>query len=150
MLRSIRPTHPGSNLQPAPDVISPVHWCGMNPTEHGPICKTMKNNASQDTGMEPETQMNLAHAVAGLTLLGMVWFITQRAKSNRSAMLVQCAESCWRRRTEGGARNPQQFDEPDEDALEEMAKLLARTKIQPMKPESSMVSDTRLPARSST
>jgi hypothetical protein len=25
---------------------------------------------------------------------------------------------------EGGARNPQQFEEPDEDALEEMAKLL--------------------------
>ena len=25
---------------------------------------------------------------------------------------------------DGGARNPQQFDEPDEDALEEMAKLL--------------------------
>jgi len=25
---------------------------------------------------------------------------------------------------EGGARNPQQFDEPDEDALEEMAALL--------------------------
>ena len=25
---------------------------------------------------------------------------------------------------EGGARNPQQFDEPDEDALNEMAELL--------------------------
>jgi hypothetical protein len=25
---------------------------------------------------------------------------------------------------EGGARNPQQFDEPDDDALDEMAKLL--------------------------
>jgi hypothetical protein len=25
---------------------------------------------------------------------------------------------------EGGARNPQQFDEPDDDALEEMGKLL--------------------------
>ncbi|HII12054.1 MAG TPA: hypothetical protein HA356_08275 [Candidatus Poseidoniaceae archaeon] len=25
---------------------------------------------------------------------------------------------------EGGAKNPQQFDEPDEDALDEMAELL--------------------------
>jgi hypothetical protein len=25
---------------------------------------------------------------------------------------------------EGGAKNPEQFDEPDEDALEEMAELL--------------------------
>ncbi|MAD55292.1 MAG: hypothetical protein CL972_01525 [Euryarchaeota archaeon] len=85
----------------------------------------MKNNASQDTGMEPETQMNLAYAVAGLTLLGMVWFITQRAKSNRSAMLASNAPKvAGDDELEGGARNPQQFDEPDEDALEEMAKLL--------------------------
>ena len=85
----------------------------------------MKNNASQGVAMEPETQMNLAYAVAGLTLLGMVWFITQRAKSNRSAMLASNAPKvAGDDELEGGARNPQQFDEPDEDALEEMAKLL--------------------------
>ncbi len=75
--------------------------------------------------MEPETQMNIAYAVAGLTLLGMIWFITQRAKSNRSAMLASNEPKvAGDDELEGGARNPQQFDEPDEDALEEMAKLL--------------------------
>ena len=125
MLRRIHPTNHGLNLRPALGVILPAHWYGMNPIEHGPICKTMKNNASQGTVMEPETQMNLAYAVAGLTLLGMVWFITQRAKSNRSAMLASNAPKvAGDDELEGGARNPQQFDEPDEDALEEMAKLL--------------------------
>jgi len=85
----------------------------------------MKNNTLQGHYMEPETQMNIAYAVAGLTLLGMVWFITQRAKSNRSAMLKSNAPKVAGDDVlEGGARNPQQFEEPDEDALEEMAKLL--------------------------
>lgn len=85
----------------------------------------MKNNALQRRSMEPETQMNIAYAVAGLTLLGMVWFITQRAKSNRSAMLESNAPKVAGEDELGGAaRNPQQFDEPDEDALEEMGKLL--------------------------
>ena len=75
--------------------------------------------------MEPETQMNIAYAVAGLSFLGMVWFITQRAKSNRSAMLESNAPKVAGEDELGGAaRNPQQFDEPDEDALEEMGKLL--------------------------
>ncbi len=97
----------------------------MKGFEKGRTCKTMKNNASQAFVMEPETQMNIAYAVAGLTLLGMVWFITQRAKSNRSAMLASNAPKvAGDDELEGGARNPPQFDEPDEDALEEMAKLL--------------------------
>ena len=75
--------------------------------------------------MEPETQMNIAYAVAGLTLLGMVWFITQRAKSNRADMLDSNAPKiAGADELGGGARNPQQFDEPDEDALEAMGKLL--------------------------
>ena len=36
----------------------------------------------------------------------------------------QCSESCWRRCAWRGSKNPSQFDEPDEDALEEMADLL--------------------------
>jgi hypothetical protein len=115
----------GLNLLPAPDAISPDRWIGMKGFEKGRTCKTMKNNASQGFVMEPETQMNIAYAVAGLTLLGMVWFITQRAKSNRSTMLASNAPKvAGDDELEGGARNPQQFDEPDEDALEEMAKLL--------------------------
>ena len=75
--------------------------------------------------MEPDTTKNIAYAVMGITLLGMVWFIAQRARLNRSTMLESSAPKVAGEDEMGGAaRNPQQFEEPDEDALEEMAKLL--------------------------
>ena len=80
-------------------------------------------------GMEPETTKNIAYAVMGLSLLLMVWFISQRAMKNRSSMLESNAPKiAGEDEMDGGARNPQQFDEPDEDALEEMAKLLGEDK----------------------
>ena len=75
-------------------------------------------------GMEPETTKNIAYAVMGLSLLLMVWFISQRAMKNRSSMLESNAPKLLVKMKWTVARNPQQFDEPDEDALEEMAKLL--------------------------
>ena len=75
--------------------------------------------------MEPETTKNIAYAVMGLSLLAMVWFISQRAMKNRSNMLESSGPKiAGQDEMDGGARNPQQFDEPDEDALDEMAKLL--------------------------
>ncbi len=75
--------------------------------------------------MEPETTKNIAYAIMGLSLLVMVWFISQRAMKNRSSMLESSGPKiAGQDEMDGGARNPQQFDEPDEDALEEMAKLL--------------------------
>ena len=47
---------------------------------------------------------------------------------------------------EGGARHPQRFDEPDEEALEEMAKLLG--KIQTKKPDSSILHSRTSPLKS--
>ena len=85
----------------------------------------MKNKAPNEGIMEPDTTKNIAYAVMGLTLLVMVWFITQRARENRSSMLESSAPKvAGEDEMGGGARNPQQFEEPDEDALEEMAKLL--------------------------
>jgi len=44
---------------------------------------------------------------------------------NRAEMLESSAPKvAGEDELEGGARNPQQFDEPDEDALNEMAELL--------------------------
>ena len=85
----------------------------------------MKNKAPHNAIMEPDTTKNIAYAVMGLSLLVMVWFITQRARENRSSMLESSAPKvAGEDEMGGGARNPQQFDEPDEDALDEMAKLL--------------------------
>jgi hypothetical protein len=75
--------------------------------------------------MEPETTKNISYLVGALTLALMVWFISQRAMKNRMTMLNDSAPKVAGEDTlEGGARNPQQFDEPDDDALDEMAKLL--------------------------
>ena len=85
--------------------------------------------------MEPETTKNIAYAIMGLSLLLMVWFISQRAMKNRSSMLESNAPKiAGEDEMDGGARNPQQFDEPDEDALEEMAKLWVKTKTQATNP----------------
>ncbi|MDP6200170.1 MAG: hypothetical protein QF531_05305 [Candidatus Poseidonia sp.] len=75
--------------------------------------------------MEPETTKNIAYIVMGITLLAMGWFISQRAMKNRTEMLEASAPKIAGEDVlEGGARHPQQFDEPDDEALEEMAKLL--------------------------
>ncbi len=75
--------------------------------------------------MDPDTTKQIAYIVMALTLLAMVWFISQRAMKNRMSMLESSAPKIAGDDVmEGGARNPAQFDEPDEDALEEMAALL--------------------------
>ena len=75
--------------------------------------------------MEPETTTNIAYIVMGITLFAMVWFISQRAMKNRADVLEASAPKIAGEDVlDGGARHPQQFDEPDEEALEEMAKLL--------------------------
>ncbi|MGB1587973.1 MAG: hypothetical protein ACPHJD_04070 [Poseidonia sp.] len=75
--------------------------------------------------MEPDTTKNVAYVAMALSLLVMVWFISKRAMKNRIAMLEATGPKIAGDDVlEGGARNPQQFDEPDDDALDEMAKLL--------------------------
>ena len=60
-----------------------------------------------------------------LLLIGMMAFIAIRAKKNRESMIDNLAPKiAGEDELEGGARNPQRFDEPDEEALEEMAELL--------------------------
>ena len=75
--------------------------------------------------MEPETQRNLTSLILILFLAVMVWFMSKKAMSNRKKMLEEAGPKIAGEDTlEGGARNPQLFDEPDDEALDEMAKLL--------------------------
>jgi len=68
---------------------------------------------------------NLAYFVLVLVFVGMAWIIAKRAGENRQSMLDAAAPKVAGEDTlDGGAKNPSQFDEPDEDALEEMAELL--------------------------
>lgn len=75
--------------------------------------------------MDPDTTRTVGLFVGALSLLVMLWFISQRAMKNRMKMIEDNAPKIAGEDTlEGGARNPRQFDEPDDDALDEMAKLL--------------------------
>jgi len=61
----------------------------------------------------------------GISLLGMIWFITNRGRANLAQAKVDAAPAvAGEDIMEGSAKNPEQFDEPDDDALDEMAKLL--------------------------
>ncbi|MDB3879236.1 hypothetical protein N9295_00115 [bacterium] len=60
-----------------------------------------------------------------LMFIGMIVFVAIRAKQNREKMIENHAPKvAGEDELEGGARNPQRFDEPDEEALEEMGELL--------------------------
>ena len=75
--------------------------------------------------MADETTRNITTIVLVLAFLGMMIFVALRARKNREEMLKNRAPKvAGEDQLEGGARHPQRFDEPDEEALEEMAKLL--------------------------
>ncbi|MGB0365571.1 MAG: hypothetical protein ACPGE8_02480 [Candidatus Poseidoniaceae archaeon] len=75
--------------------------------------------------MSDETTKNVTTAILILAFIGMMIFVAMRARKNRENMLKNHAPKVAGEDTlEGGARHPQRFDEPDEEALEEMAKLL--------------------------
>lgn len=75
--------------------------------------------------MSDETTKNVTTAILIIAFIGMMIFVAMRARKNRENMLKDHAPKVAGEDTlEGGARHPQRFDEPDEEALEEMAKLL--------------------------
>lgn len=74
---------------------------------------------------DEQTTRTIAYAVLTVLFVGMAWFIARRAGENRAQMLEANAPKIAGEDTlQGGAKDPSQFDEPDEDALEEMAELL--------------------------
>lgn len=75
--------------------------------------------------MSDETTKNITTAILVIAFIAMMIFVAMRARKNRENMLKNHAPKVAGEDTlEGGARHPQRFDEPDEEALEEMAKLL--------------------------
>ena len=74
---------------------------------------------------DEQTTRNIAYVVLIVLFVGMAWFIARRAGENRANMLEASAPKIAGEDTlEGGAKDPSQFDEPDDEALEEMAELL--------------------------
>jgi len=75
--------------------------------------------------VEEQTTKTIAYVALGLMFLAMAWFIARKAGENRDKMLEATAPKvAGDDELEGGAKNPEQFDEPDDEALDEMAELL--------------------------
>ena len=72
-----------------------------------------------------ELTKNIAYIVLLAVFAGMAWIIAKRASENRKSMLEASAPKVAGEDVlDGGAKNTSQFDEPDDDALDEMADLL--------------------------
>ena len=75
--------------------------------------------------MDEETTKNLAYIISIVIFVLMAKFVLRKGLENRSRVLRDNAPKIAGDDELGGAaKNPQQFDEPDDEALDEMAKLL--------------------------
>ena len=75
--------------------------------------------------MSGDTTTMVTYTLLGLTLLGMIWFMTNRGRANIAKAKAESAPNvAGDDEMDGSAKNPEQFDEPDDDALDEMAELL--------------------------
>ena len=67
----------------------------------------------------------MAYVVMGICVLGLLWFIKQRAQRNRAAFSdANKPAVAGEDELEGAAKDPGQFEEPDDDALDEMQDIL--------------------------
>ncbi len=72
-----------------------------------------------------ETATLVTYIILGITLLGMIWYMTNKGRANLAKAREDAAPAvAGEDILEGAAKNPEQFEEPDDDALDEMAKLL--------------------------
>ncbi len=70
--------------------------------------------------------LTLSYIGLGLLTIGLFYVIWQIVKRNQSISAVDNAPAiAGSDELSGGAKNPSQFDEPDDDALEQMADVLA-------------------------
>lgn len=65
----------------------------------------------------------IARVAMLLIMVGLMWFILRRVQKNRAA-LTEEAPVAGADEIGGQAKHPEQFDEPDDDALDEMQDLL--------------------------
>tara|TARA_B100001564_G_scaffold77028_1_gene61627 strand:+ start:425 stop:670 length:246 start_codon:yes stop_codon:yes gene_type:complete len=75
--------------------------------------------------VDESTTKNIAYFIFIISFFVMVYFIINQAKHNRkSSIEVNAPKVAGSDQISGGAKDPTAFEEPDDDALEEMAELL--------------------------
>ena len=75
--------------------------------------------------VDESTTKNIAYFIFVISFFVMVYFIINQAKHNRKSSIEDNAPKvAGSDEMSGSAKDPAAFEEPDEDALEEMAELL--------------------------
>jgi hypothetical protein len=75
--------------------------------------------------VDESTTKNIAYFIFVISFFVMVYFIINQAKHNRKSSIEDNAPKvAGSDEISGSAKDPSAFEEPDEDALEEMAELL--------------------------
>jgi len=75
--------------------------------------------------VDESTTKNIAYFIFVISFFVMVYFIINQAKHNRKSSIEDNAPKvAGSDEMSGSAKDPSAFEEPDEDALEEMAELL--------------------------
>jgi hypothetical protein len=75
--------------------------------------------------MSEQLTLNITYGILLIALGLMIWYIVKIARANRQEAIDESAPKIAGDDEIGGeAKNPEQFDEPDDDALDEMGALL--------------------------
>ncbi|MDP6640724.1 MAG: hypothetical protein QF817_06605, partial [Candidatus Poseidoniaceae archaeon] len=74
--------------------------------------------------MSEQLTLNITYGILLIALGLMIWYIVKIARANRQEAIDESAPKIAGDDEIGGeAKNPEQFDEPDDDALDEMGAL---------------------------
>ena len=69
----------------------------------------------------------MTYIILGLTLLGMIWYVTNRGRANLAKAREDAAPAIAGDDVlDGAAKNPEQFDEPDDEASRRNGKVARR------------------------
>ena len=75
--------------------------------------------------MSEQLTLNITYGILLIAFGLMTWYIVKIARANRQESIDESAPKIAGDDEIGGeAKNPEQFDEPDDDALDEMGALL--------------------------
>ena len=75
--------------------------------------------------VDESTTKSIAYIIFIISFFVMIYFIINQAKHNRKSSVEDNAPKvAGSDQIGGGAKDPAAFEEPDDDALEEMAELL--------------------------
>ena len=91
-----------------------------------------------------QLSQQISYAILLLAFGITAWFLARKAIANREAALESAAPKiAGDDEMEGSAKDPSQFDEPDDDALDEMADLLGEDE-EPVEEEGDEETDSEV------